>query len=262
MDKTNKALKRADDYIQENSKKINMDYRHRFHIMPPLGWMNDPNGFSLFRDDYHLFYQYYPFDSTWGPMHWGHAKTTDFMQWEHLPVALVPSEDYDKNGIFSGTAIVVEDELRLYYTGHIDEQLNDLYDENLMKIDEPKIGTTYNQARQVQCLAISKDGINFEKSLNNPILTSEDIPANGRVEDFRDPKVWQYEGKYYLVAGSKRKDFIGQVLFYKSDDGVQWTYMNQLTLGVEFGTVWECPDIFELDGKMVLIFSARKMVFG
>ena len=101
------SIRKANQYIDENRVKVNQQYRGAFHLLPPIGWMNDPNGFVYFLGEYHLFYQFYPYDSVWGPMHWGHAKSKDLLHWEELPVALAPSESYDKDGCFSGSAIAV-----------------------------------------------------------------------------------------------------------------------------------------------------------
>ena len=81
--------------------------RPAFHITPTIGWMNDPNGFSVYKGEYHLFYQYHPYSCEWGPMHWGHVKTKDFIRWERLPAALAPDQEkYDTNGCFSGGAVI------------------------------------------------------------------------------------------------------------------------------------------------------------
>lgn len=253
------ARERADHYISTTKDSVNAAYRHKFHLMPPIGWMNDPNGFIFFKGSYHMFYQFYPYDSKWGPMHWGHAVSKDLIRWEDLPVALAPGESYDKNGIFSGTALVKDDALWLYYTGVVDNNLDRMYGADLLLIQDQKNATGEPApSRQVQCLATSSDGIIFEKYCNNPVLGENLIPEHSRLEDFRDPKVWEKDGKYYLAAGSKRKDHIGQILFYVSGDGLNWKYLNRLTLDRDFGTVWECPDFFELNGKHILLFSPQE----
>ena len=91
-------LTRARKYEQEKAEPQNAENRPAFHVTPPVGWMNDPNGFSLYQGEYHLFYQYHPYSTQWGPMHWGHCKTKDFVKWEQLPCALAPDTDYDGQG--------------------------------------------------------------------------------------------------------------------------------------------------------------------
>ncbi len=88
-----------------------------FHISAPAGWINDPNGFSVYNGKIHLFYQYYPYLREWGPMHWGHSTTSDMIKWEQLPCVLAPDEEYDKKGCFSGSAIEADGKHVLVYTG-------------------------------------------------------------------------------------------------------------------------------------------------
>ena len=86
------------------------------HLKSPGNWINDPNGFIYYKGKYHLFYQYFPYLPEWGTMHWGHAVSEDLVHWEHLGVALFPTKEYDKNGIFSGSAIEKDGKLYLYYS--------------------------------------------------------------------------------------------------------------------------------------------------
>jgi len=239
------------------SKQINTKYRHKYHLMPEYGWMNDPNGFSFFNNEYHLFYQHYPYDTVWGPMHWAHAVSSDLIKWSHKEIALKPDKEYDRNGVFSGSAIQVGDEHWLYYTGHVDLFLDKLYDKDFIKKPISDSQETDSYIRQVQCLAKSADGLNYIKYENNPVISTEQIPKGIRMEDFRDPKVWRYKNKFYLVVGARSIDGIGNIIFYVSNDGIKWEFLNQFTLGKDYGTVWECPDLFELDGKYVLIFSPQ-----
>ncbi|MGB8955811.1 MAG: glycoside hydrolase family 32 protein, partial [Tumebacillaceae bacterium] len=147
-------------------------FRPQFHFTPPAKWMNDPNGMVYFEGEYHLFYQHYPHGTTWGPMHWGHAVSTDLIHWEHLPIALAP----DHNGnIFSGSAVVDWEDTTGFFSGK----------PGLVAIfthaDETSVSGIY---RQRQSLAYSLDkGRTWIMYEGNPVLCNEQI------SDFRDPKV-------------------------------------------------------------------------
>ena len=95
-------LEKARAYEEAAGSKVPADLRPRYHLSSRCGWMNDPNGFSFYGGKYHMFYQYYPYDNKWGPMHWAHAESSDLLHWEYLPVILAPEEDYDGFGCFSG----------------------------------------------------------------------------------------------------------------------------------------------------------------
>jgi len=229
------TVERANDYIQENREKVNPRYRPAFHVAPPVGWMNDPNGFVYYQGEYHLFYQFYPYNSQWGPMHWGHAKSKDLIHWEELPVALAPDEWYDKDGCFSGSAIEKDGRLYLMYTGHVVED---------------------DVVTQTQCIAVSDDGITFEKLASNPVIGAELLGDEGSIHDCRDPKVIQHDGRYYSVLATKTPDNRGKILLFASDDLIQWSFFSVLLEGTATqGVMWECPDLFHLDGKDVLIMS-------
>ncbi|WP_163538765.1 glycoside hydrolase family 32 protein [Gracilibacillus sp. YIM 98692] len=231
----------ANQAIQETYKQLPESYwRPQFHISPPANWMNDPNGFSYYKGEYHLFYQHHPFGVEWGPMHWGHVKSKDLAVWEHLPIALAPSEDYDQDGCFSGSAIEKDGKLYLMYTGNTwtgDNPDEDLY--------------------QVQALAVSEDGLDFEKISNNPVISNT---PEGDIHPFhfRDPKVWKHEDYYYCVLGSKTKNEKGQILLYRSKDLLDWEFLNIAAKGEgNFGFMWECPDIFRLNGYDFLVMSPQ-----
>lgn len=233
-------LLKANEFIKNNAPLVNPEYRNKFHLMAPIGWINDPNGFVYYQGEYHLFYQYYPYDSIWGPMHWGHAKSKDLIHWEHLPVALAPGESYDKDGCFSGSAIEKDGKLYLIYTGH---------------------NVVDGQVRQVQCLAVSEDGVHFEKYAGNPIIAEDQIASVATTEDFRDPKVFQRQEDYFTVVATKTSDDRGQIVMFHSKDLLTWEFYSVLLEGTpEQGIVWECPDLFEIDGKEVLILSPIQML--
>ena len=112
------TLREARKFEETVEKTIPGAERPDFHLSTRVGWMNDPNGFSFYNGKYHMFYQYHPYDSHWGPMHWGHAVSDDLLHWEYLPAALAPDEIYDRDGCFSGSAIVLPDGRHLLmYTG-------------------------------------------------------------------------------------------------------------------------------------------------
>ena len=122
-------LKKAREFEQEQLKRISPEERPCYHVTGGSGWINDPNGFSFYKDEYHLFYQYHPYEAKWGPMHWGHAVSDDLLHWEYLPAALAPDEAYDRDGCFSGSAITLPDGKHLLmYTGVVKEhQKDDVY---------------------------------------------------------------------------------------------------------------------------------------
>ena len=234
------ALLKAEHSIAKIKDTVSRDLsRQKYHFMAPAYWINDPNGLIFYKGEYHLFYQHYPHGSRWGAMHWGHAKSKDLVHWEHLPIALAPSEPYDlheRGGCFSGSAVDDNGVLTLLYTGTI-------LKEN-------------GQVIQTQCLATSEDGITFEKFEGNPVIPGP--PEDGSV-DFRDPKVWKHGELWYMVVGS-RKDDIGKALLYKSTDLRVWEYVGVLAESDgTMGYMWECPDFFSLGGRHVLMFSPMGM---
>ena len=112
------ALRDARRYEEIFEKMILPEERPAFHLSSRVGWMNDPNGFSRYKGEYHLFYQYHPYDSHWGPMHWGHAVSKDLLHWKYLPAVLAPDMPYDRDGCFSGGALTMKDGTHmLMYTG-------------------------------------------------------------------------------------------------------------------------------------------------
>ena len=216
----------------------------RFHVTGGIGWINDPNGFSAYQGAYHLFFQYHPYNNNWGPMHWGHVKTTDFLHWERLPCALAPDQAYDKDGCFSGGAIELPDGRHLLlYTGN----------RNIRRPNGVVDGC------QTQCIAIG-DGLNYEKIEANPVLDEKDLPAGGSPIDFRDPKIWFEDGKYWAVVGNRPADGSGSILLFESEDALHWSFSSVVaSCHNQFGKMWECPDLFELDGKHVLLTSPQDM---
>lgn len=241
--KISKKLQRAREYEQQELKNRTMVEKQSFHVCAPVGWMNDPNGFSEYQGEKHLFFQYHPYDTVWGPMHWGHMKTSDFIRWESLPVALAPDKKYDGFGCFSGSAIEWKGKHVLAYTG----------------VERKKEEDNQVKDYQTQCIAIG-DGINYEKISENPVITSAQIPDGGSPLDFRDPKIWVEDDDIYMVVGNRAKDGSGQILMYQTTDLKHWELVTVLDkCNNRYGKMWECPDFFSLDGQDVLITSPQEM---
>ncbi|MEZ0536474.1 glycoside hydrolase family 32 protein [Caldicellulosiruptoraceae bacterium PP1] len=234
-------LSKANDYIKTNKDNVNPYFRMKYHVMPEIGWMNDPNGFIYYRDKYHLFYQHYPFDSKWGPIYWGHVASDDLIKWEYMPIALAPDMYYDVDGCFSGSAIEKDGKLYIMYTGHTNPDP-----------DNPE------NIREVQNIAISDDGVNFTKVRQNPVISTNDLPSFALPQDFRDPKVFKQDDNYYAVIASRNIDSSGQVLLYKSKDLLNWDYVAVVNKSNnKLGKMWECPDLFKLDDKYIFILSSQ-----
>lgn len=232
-------LDKARQYEKNDLNRINSS-KSSFHVTAPVGWLNDPNGFSLFQDRYHLFFQYYPYDTNWGPMHWGHCTTEDFVKWEYLPAALAPDKNYDKNGCFSGSAIETEEGHVLVYTG--------------VTVDEDT-----REVRQMQCIS-SGDGLDYKKWDCNPVISPQLITEPVSQADFRDPKIWKYDKTYYMVVGSCDEKKLGRIPLFSSEDLKNWNYEGMLARNDgSYGRMWECPDFFEVDGTSVLITSPQDM---
>lgn len=230
---------KANRYIIENKDKINKQFRLKYHLMGECGWINDPNGLIQYNGDYHAFFQYNPYDSEWGNIHWGHAISKDLIKWRHMPIALGPDSPYDQDGCFSGSAIEKDGKLFLVYTGNV-----------FIGPDKKK------DYKQTQCLAISEDGVVFHKYSKNPIIGSDLIPIGSSTSDFRDPRVFKKGDKYFIIIGTNDGHYRGQVLLYESGDMFEWKYKGVLAKGDELmGSNWECPDLFEIGNQDILIVS-------
>ena len=229
----------ANEYIREH--QVDGSEKPVFHVTPPVGWMNDPNGFSAYRGKVHLFFQFHPYSTEWGPMHWGHVTSKDMVRWAYEPVELSPDEEYDQAGCFSGSAIEADGKHVLVYTG--------------VRRETDQSG---NQTEtQNQCLAVG-DGISYEKK--GMIVCGEALPEGFSRTDFRDPKLWKEDGVYYLLVGNCDRNRKGQVVLFSGTNLEKWEYRGVLAKGEGImDSMWECPDFFALDGQHVLICSPQNM---
>lgn len=241
MSEMSELLRKARKFEEES--QISNGNRPVFHFSNPAGWMNDPNGFSEYKGEHHLFFQYYPYATQWNDMHWGHAKSKDFIKWDYLPAALAPDQIYDNFGVFSGSAIEEGEKQILIYTG----------------VEEKTLENGEKKTAQNQCIAVG-DGINYKKMPSNPVITSDLLPQGSSREDFRDPKMWKQDGRYYVVVGSRSSDGSGQIALFYSEDLRNWKFGSILDQSKnELGKMWECPDFFLLDGQQVLMISPQEM---
>jgi len=198
------------------------------HFKPLYGWTNDPNGLVYKDGEWHLFYQFNPFGSVWGNMTWGHAVSEDLVHWKHLPQAIEPD---DLGAIFSGSAVVDKDNTAGFGAGAI-----------------IAIYTACGE-RQTQCIAYSTDnGRSFTKYSGNPVVTSDEY------YDFRDPHVFWHEGtgRWIMLTCAG----IG-IDIYSSPNLIEWTlesHYGEEGIGCR-NTVWECPDLFPMGDKWVLLIS-------
>ncbi len=214
-----------------------MDYYNKplYHFKPEKGWINDPNGLVYYKGYYHIFYQHCPnFETTKGePVYWGHARTKDFLNWEQFPPALCPDKPYDCDGCWSGTAIVKDDVLYLFYTS----------------IVKDKITLKPNQAISV---AYSTDGINFEKYRENPVIT---LTHSDGSPNFRDPAICLSDGKFQCVIASGRPDNKkGRLLVYESENMFEWDYKG-IMYEWDDCKYAECPSFVKIGSNHLLAAS-------
>ncbi|GAA6316586.1 MULTISPECIES: GH32 C-terminal domain-containing protein [Anaerostipes] len=211
-------------------------YRSQYHFSPQRAWCNDPNGMVYYKGEYHLFYQYYPDDMIWGPMHWGHAVSKDLVHWEELPIALYPESD--GGAMFSGCCVVDKDNTTGFF-GQGKEGLVAIYTQD------------NGDKGQEQCLAYSKDkGRTWTKYQGNPVLRWEDDRLLDKA--FRDPKVFWHEesGQWMMVVAG------GPLRIYSSKNLKSWklesTYGKKTNEGIadqpaDSARIYtECPDLYPL----------------
>ncbi|HXJ40944.1 MAG TPA: glycoside hydrolase family 32 protein [Bryobacteraceae bacterium] len=221
--------------------------RPDYHFHAPTNWINDPNGTIFYKGWHHLFYQFNPYGAMWGHMHWGHARSRDLVNWEHLPIAIGPSEEKGEGAIFSGAAMLARDgRPRIIYTS--------------IAAGSPE----HRPPEQWLAAPEDDDLIRWSKSPHNPVLTTA---AHGslKVDDWRDPFLFTDAGQTYMVCGGntsgRRVGGSGVVELYRAanTEFTEWKHL---------GTVFEhherevfnieCPNLFRLGEKWVLIFSPHK----
>lgn len=224
-----------DQNVQDTDVISNEDlYRPNFHFTPKKGWMNDPNGMFYYNGYYHLYFQHYPDSTVWGPMHWGHAISTDMITWKEQPIALNPDE---LGYIFSGSAVVdIDNTSGFGKDGKV--PIVAMFTYHDMAKEKAKVVDVESQA-----IAYSLDeGLTWTKYSGNPVI------INPGIRDFRDPKVsWDaIHNKWIMVLAAQNK-----TMFYESKDLKKWDLLSDFggNFNKDLGThggVWECPDLFPL----------------
>ena len=219
--------------IRENNK-----HRPKFHITPPFGLLNDPNGFCYFGGEYHLFYQWFPFGTFHGLKHWMHLTSTDLYNWSEQGSKIIPKENYELHGAYSGAAFIENEQAYLFYTGNV--KLPNGRDAN-------------------QCLAILDSQNQVVKHPSNPVISSVPEGYTGHV---RDPKIVKHGDHYFMLLGAQREHNLqGCIIAYRSHDLTTWQFIGELSIEVdapfEQAYMFECPDLLEVDGQDVLIFSPQ-----
>ena len=218
-------------------------WRQKYHIQGIVGLINDPNGFSQFKGKYHMFYQWNPLGTNHKNKTWAHSVSSDLLNWERLETALRPDTWYSKDGVYSGSAIVDDDKLYLFYTGNVKD--------------------SEGNRESYQCLAVSSDGENFERW--EPSIVNQ---PDGYTRHTRDPKIWKKDGKFYAVIGIQSEDLEGKAVLYSSENIKDWKFEGEIAGAnhgkiKDFGFMWECPDYFQLKDektgeiKDLLVFSPQ-----
>ncbi|GJM68664.1 hypothetical protein HMSSN036_08800 [Paenibacillus macerans] len=182
-------------------------WRQSYHIQPPTGLLNDPNGFSYYQGEYHLFYQWFPLGTDHGMKYWYHTKSADLAAWDSAGIGIEPGGPYDSHGAYSGSAIEKDGRLYLLYTGNTRDE-------------------AWNR-HPYQCLAWMNESGLISK-LGQPVISS--VPP-GYTDHFRDPKVWKSGDGYYCVFGAQREGRTGAAVLYQSRDLLHWEFKGEIKPG-------------------------------
>ena len=234
------------DAIATSAAADDPDYP-RFHVVPPVGRLNDPNGLLVDRGTYHAFYQFSPFHPHRKLVYWGHSSSTDLLHWRHHEPAIIPDSFYDRSGAYSGNAIVLEGHevdaaparvpFQLFYTGNLKDPATD-------------------ERTASQCLVTSSDLSVFTKWPGNPLIPTN---AEGYTAHYRDPQVFRdpdRPGEYRMLIGVQRTNETGAAVLYRSRDLISWEIEGELSFpGADgafdsFGYMWECPGLVRVKDEV------------
>lgn len=218
------------------NKVANDPWHLGYHIMPDSGWVNDPNGLCQYHGIYHIYYQYSPFDVEGKTKLWGHMTSKDLLHFKQEEPVLFPDSRCDERGVYSGSAFIEDDTIHYFYTGNV----------KLMDQDYDFI----NAGREQNLIHVeSKDGIHL--SDKEWLMTNSDYPQDMSCH-VRDPKIYKQKDTYYMVLGARDLTSHGCVLVFESSNLKDWSYKMRFEKE-NFGYMWECPDLFDLDGEQFMI---------
>ena len=237
FDDKKRLIKKDDEKELKNihSSIKNSVYRDYFHISPVTGLLNDPNGLFFKENKFHIFYQWYPFKGIHGLKHWYEVESFDLINFKNLGLFLKPDEIYKNRGAYSGSAFVENDEVYIVYSGN-------QKDENENRIPNTVLGKYENG-----------------KIIDEKVIIT---PNENYTDHQRDPRIFKKNGFYYLSLGARDKFDCGCILIYRSKNIEKgWGFFGQLEVkGFKNSAyMWECPDILNIDGKDVLLFSPQGM---
>lgn len=210
-------------------------WREDYHIQTVTGLLNDPNGFSWFNGKWHLFYQWFPFGAVHGMKHWYHVTSEDLVSWKNEGLGIKPELLYENYGCYSGSGFVEGDTLWLAYTGNSKD---------------------FELKRHPYQLLARMDRNGKITKLEKPVI----YPQEGYTEHQRDPKLFEHDGRYYILIGAQDENKKGRFLMFSSEKITgSWELLGELKVrGFEdFGYMVECPDIEKVGDKWLLLFSPQ-----
>jgi len=230
-------LKRI-DMLQEKERLIQNDKRRLiYHLQPPMGWLNDPNG--LFQKDgvYHIYHQYVPFYPKHCSVMWGHVTTRDFINYQYHNPVIYPDTDWDANGPYSGSSLLKDNTLYFFYTGNV-------------RHTDCEYDYITGGREQNTILVTSRDGFHFSDKVL--LMKNENYPAD-LTKHVRDPYVFSENNRYFMLQGARDLKDHGSAILFESDDLKNWHYKLRFEKKPNFGYMWECPNYLKVNGKQFLI---------
>lgn len=210
-------------------------WRLGYHIQPTTGLLNDPNGFSYYNGQWHLFYQTFPFGPVHGLKSWNLLTSSDLVHWQDKGLKLLPDQPFDAQGVYSGSALPIGEKLFITYNGNVrDDQW----------VRHPKQNGAWLQADE----SVTK--------LAQPLI--DDVPE-GYTDHFRDPQIVEHEGYYYLFLGAQRIDKTGHIVAYRAQQVTgPWTFLGEVDMGsTPWGYMIECPNLVFIDHRPVILFCPQ-----